>query len=192
MKILLFDTETTGLVVRGGDYTHPNQPEPAQIAAILADENKIYAAINLIVQVTVPIPEVASNIHGVTDEIAAEFGVPRRVALSAFNGLAKQADRFVCHNFDFDSIVIKALYHREKVPVLPMNPNFCTMKASTNLCKIPSPWKRGKDQYKWPKLSEVYEMFIDPAGFEGAHDAMNDVKATYEVWKYLRANGLGD
>lgn len=189
MKALLFDTETTGIVVRRGDHTHPNQPEPVQIGAILADENRVYAAINLIVQCSVPIPEGASNIHGITDEISAQYGVTRRAALSAFHNLAKQADVFVCHNFSFDSMVLKAMYHREGLPLLSMTPNFCTMLATTDVCKLPSSFKKGADQYKWPKLEEAYAMLIDPAGFDGAHDAMNDVMATYAVWKWLRNNG---
>ena len=45
------------------------------------------------------------------------------------------------------------------------------MLNTTKLCKIP-----GKYGYKWPTLSELH-MFLFGNGFEGAHDALNDVLA---------------
>ena len=53
---------------------------------------------------------------------------------------------------------------------------FCTMRAMTNVVKIPSP--RG---YKWPKLSEAYR-FLFNRDLEGAHDAMADVRACAEIY----------
>ena len=60
----------------------------------------------------------------------------------------------------------------------------CTMRIATNVLKIPGP--RG---FKWPTLQEAYKRLVDPAGFEGAHDAITDVKACAAVFYALEDGG---
>jgi hypothetical protein len=56
------------------------------------------------------------------------------------------------------------------------------MKASTDLCKLPSQFKRGG--YKWPKLQEAYKHFFGEE-FASAHDAMADLRACRRVFFHL-------
>jgi len=46
------------------------------------------------------------------------------------------------------------------------------MKESTDYCKIRNNW----GSYKWPSLIELHTKLFDE-GFDGAHDALADVKA---------------
>jgi DNA polymerase III epsilon subunit-like protein len=65
-------------------------------------------------------------------------------------------------------------------------PRFCTMKEAVDHCKLPNPKRPGT--YKWPSLQEAYQILIDSKGFSGAHDAMADARATYELYRVLRRN----
>ena len=57
------------------------------------------------------------------------------------------------------------------------------MMASSFVLKLPG---RFGNSYKWPKLSEAYETLVDEEGFEGAHDAMADVRACRAVYYKLK------
>jgi len=101
-----------------------------------------------------------------------------------------KADTLVCHNFGFDSLMLKVAAHRSGMigevvlDTLEVKSNFCTMLKSTQLCKIPGPYG-----YKWPKLEELYK-FLFNKSFEGAHDALNDVLATRRCYYELKRLGV--
>ena len=63
-------------------------------------------------------------------------------------------------------------------------PRFCTMKSTTDICRIPSP----RGGYKWPKLGEAYKHFFGEE-LQGAHDAMNDVRAAMRIYFHLKNGG---
>lgn len=180
MRTLVFDTETTGKSVKGGQLAQ--QPYIVQIAAVLFDERRPIAHFSA---VTVPefrgerapIPQEASNIHGITDELVDRVGVSYKVALPVFNNLAKRADRLVAHNIEFDDLLVRAAYSRiaAEQQVLWDLPKVCTMQSSETVLKLP-----GKYGYKWPSLLEAHQFFTGE-GFDGAHDAMVDVLACSRV-----------
>jgi len=185
-----FDTETTGLRKFKEPSSSPNQPDLVQLAALLYDEKEFYGAINLIVIPERPIEPEAEKTHGISMEKAQKFGVSRRSALSIFHNMAKRADYYVAHNLAFDLGIMETAYHRENQdPAALLRPKrFCTMLETTPLLKIPSPQIAGK--FKWPSLMEAYKAYIDPNGFEGAHDALADVRACVSIHRHLIANGL--
>jgi hypothetical protein len=55
----------------------------------------------------------------------------------------------------------------------------CTMEASTNVLRIPSPYRAG--EFKWPKLSEAYQHFTG-ALMQNAHNASADTAACAAVY----------
>ena len=60
----------------------------------------------------------------------------------------------------------------------------CTMKLSTDYCKIP-----GRFGYKWPSLSELHiKLFGED--FEEAHDASVDINATERSFWRLKQVGV--
>ncbi len=86
----------------------------------------------------------------------------------------------VAHNYEYDRDVLKGEFERlGKIPEFMSKNSFCTKDASTDIVKIKS--ARG---YKWPKLIETYE-FLFGEKFEGAHDAMADVRACKRVFLEL-------
>lgn len=187
MAFLFFDTETTGLPLFSAPGDHPAQPDCVQIAGLLADEHNVWGQFNFIVMSDKDSHEKALEAHGLTKEVIALFGVPRKTALNVFHHFLKKAEGIVAHNVDFDIKMTKIMYGQENVIVPNLPPLFCTMKSSVEVCKIP---KLKGSGYKWPNLQEAFRTLVDPKGFDGAHNAMVDVTACYEVWKKLRELGV--
>ncbi len=59
------------------------------------------------------------------------------------------------------------------------------MERTTNFCAIDGPYG-----YKWPKLSELHFKLFN-TGFEEAHNAAVDIKATAKCfWELKRLNKI--
>lgn len=186
---LVFDTETTGKAEFKLPATHASQPDLVQIGALLFDDEwKVRGEINLIVQ---PngwiIPKEVSDIHGITQDIADKCGVQRHIAVKAFIALASQATTFVAHNIQFDELIMNvAVFREELVQEFGLassrmkDSKFCTMHAMTSICKIPGRY----DDFKWPRLQEAFKHAFGKE-FEGAHDAMADVRACADIYRWL-------
>ncbi len=178
MIALFFDTETTGF--KSSTFT----PEIVQIGALLQDTEtkRVLAELNVIVTPNNPIPEVVSNIHGITDDIAARHGVPQIIAETAFTHLAKLADVVVAHNIAFDLGIIHDVWPMASQH-LENREQFCTMRKATDVCKLPPAkhYSGHVGKHKPPKLVEAYTYFFDQP-FDNAHDAMADVRACRDVY----------
>lgn len=182
--ILIFDTETTGKAFLKLPLDHASQPRIIQLGAILMDKEwQVRAEVNLIAK-GIDIPQEASAIHGITNEVANECGVPQGMLLDAFHELSKLAKVVVAHNFDFDrfmvarEMAIQTQCYGSFGHLKDMS--FCTMKAMTPICQIPGSY----DDFKWPKLIEAYRHCFNE-DFDGAHDAMADVRACARVYRWL-------
>lgn len=83
----------------------------------------------------------------------------------------------IAHNMQFDKNVLGAEMMRYgRVAQKKAYTWLCTMQASTDYCKLPGKY----GSYKWPQLMEVYVKLFGKE-FEGAHDALDDVKACAQV-----------
>ena len=174
MRILTVDTETDGF----------NDPHIIQLAAILTKDDNELASLNVLIKPDGwQVSEGAFNVHGISTGAATEFGIPIYAALWLFDELCGQADLVVAHNMSFDSRIIRGEYGRiEKV--WEPKATRCTMLATTNICKLP-----GKRGYKWPSLAEAHRFFFSE-DFDGAHDALVDVRACHKIHKHLIDNNL--
>jgi DNA polymerase III subunit epsilon len=139
---------------------------------------------NVIVQPGMPIPEVVSNIHGITEELADRFGMPTDYAESMFSHLAQQADLLVAHNIAFDLDIIAGVW-KTADGILAMKKQYCTMLEGARH-NIP---KAHTGRSKWPKLSDAYRHFYGRE-LEGAHDAMVDVRACRDVYFALQGQTM--
>jgi len=183
---IVFDTETSGLF----DFKRPaeaeGQPRLASAAFLFLDSSfNIEREYHCFVK---PdgwhMPEAASRVNGITQEMLRTNGVPLTNVLNAWNALLDQGCIFVAHNVDFDLKVMRGELRRRGLPDrFDETYSFCTMKASTPICKIPGP--RGN---KWPKLQEAYSFFFNEQ-FDNAHEALADARACAAVFK--RLNELG-
>jgi DNA polymerase-3 subunit epsilon len=183
MKILVFDTETTGLpkdmslpAIQSSD----NWPHLVSISwAVLDSEtNSVMKTHCYIVKPSKwTIPEESSRIHGITQDKALEFGIPLRDVIEEFNG--EQCDAMVAHNLKFDmNVVLNAIIWDLGIPFRGFaKRKFCTMEIGTPMCKIP-----GRYGYKYPKLKELYENVLGhPPKTEQLHNALFDTLYLCEI-----------
>ena len=114
MKFLVFDTETTGLPKdrNATPLQYWLYPYIVQFSWLVFDdkEMRITNINNHVVKLPdgVTIPEEASKIHGITNEIMMESGEDIRIVLDSFNEAVKNSQIIVAHNIKFDDKVVQA------------------------------------------------------------------------------------
>jgi len=190
--ILGYDTETNGFTNDREPPSHPSQPNLVQLACVLFDPRTgdELQSVSMIVRPEVDekgsplwtIPKAASDVHGITLDIAMRYGVPLRVAVATFTNLRAVASATVAHNINFDRIVLEAAIHRcNGKPAHPgPNVHYCTMRTATDIMKLPPSARmvaNGRNGFKPPKLIELHQWLFGE-GFEGAHNALADILAT--------------
>ena len=187
-QILFFDTETTGLPRYSKAHFSDlgNWPRIVQLSWVIAhsDGEIKKTEDNIIKPEGYEIPKEAANVHGITTEIAIEKGSDLTQVLETISEDIEEAQLLVCHNLSFDLPILKSELHRKKLNTDIRKSTFCTMKSSTNYCRIPNRYG-----FKWPKLEELYmECFNKP--MENAHNALADVMATQKCYFYLKNEGV--
>jgi DNA polymerase-3 subunit epsilon len=189
--LLVFDTETDSLVNKRIPADHPGQPRLVQLAAVLTSDagDRELGTLALIVRPEegIEIPKAASDIHGITTELARAVGVPLVVALAAFSHLAKASDRHVAHNVSFDMTVMAAAFARAGRPLPPLNP-ICTKELAEPITRLPPTARMIAtgfgNKFKAPTLGECVRHLFDEE-LTGAHDALVDVRACLRVYLEL-------
>jgi len=187
--ILFFDTETTGFFQDRLPYDHPDQPRLVQLAAQLTtDDGLPLSSISLIVNPGIAIPERASAVHGITNDIAEQVGISENTAIGIFAFMARRSAVVVAHNSKFDVGVMECVRARTSIP-LELPETFCTMENSSPIINLP-PTERmravGIMKPKPPKLEECIRHFFGEE-LEGAHDAMVDLVACRRVYFHLKS-----
>lgn len=182
MKLLFFDSETTG---KAKDINAPvenlsNWPRLVQLAWQVYDDNQnLIEEYDFIIKPNgFTIPLHASEIHKITTEKAILIGSDLIQVLNKFHASVSRVDLLIAHNFSFDFGVVGAEFLRNNFKnILNTKDHICTMKSSTDFCKINGPYG-----YKWPTLQELYfKLFNDSFN---AHNALDDIKATARCfWK---------
>lgn len=189
--ILFFDTETTGLPK---NWKAPvtdldNWPRLVQLAYLVYDHegNLLYSANEIIKPQGFSIPTEASNVHGITTEIAHQKGSNIKDVLEIFRMQLKRCDVIVAHNMAYDEKIVGSEFIRSGLEnLLDNKTRICTMMSTIDLCKI-----EGAYGYKWPKLEELHRYLFN-RDFEGAHDALADIEATARCFWELVKKGLVD
>ncbi len=149
------------------------------------------------VKVRDDIPPGATAVHGITRDMANTFGFTPSDVDKSFADMLYMADLLVAHNTPYDLEIME-----DNMP-LSFNygrsvPTFDTMRASTDIVKVPHtakqvayfrdfPEKKDAD-YKHPNLTETYKYFFG-VPFEGAHDAMADIRACRDIFMELIERG---
>jgi DNA polymerase III epsilon subunit-like protein len=176
MKILFFDTETTGLPKNWKAPVHQldNWPRLVQIAwqvyssngDLLEEHDYVIKPDGFIISLE------ASAVHKITTEKALETGLDLFTILKVFSSSVKSCGLMVAHNYSYDyNIMGSELLRNGLENSLKDKEHICTMNASTEFCKISGPYG-----YKWPKLEELYKILFDESF--NAHDALDDIRAT--------------
>lgn len=181
MRLLIFDTETTGLPrIRIPASKEPNNwPHIVSISWVILDNDIIVKQKSFIVKpLNWTIPEDSIRIHGITQQRAMSEGEDLAKVMGEF--LAEGYDRLVAHNIDFDyNVLYNAIHWDLELPFGSLYTKMiCTMELSRDICKL----RTNYGKYKSPKLSELYEYaFKRSPNKESLHSSMYDVLILTEV-----------
>lgn len=206
LKVLVIDTETTGLP-KGKDVYAENQPWPVQIGIILMDLSKDtfdHSSNHLVIppEGTFFNPK-AVEVHGLTEDIVRANGEDMLGVMEMLRDLRKRADIVAAYNLPFDERIIRSSSVRldssfEKDHVLGVHgdaiAHHCIMEYATNFFEtrrrksvgqvVASSTERRPLRMMHRKLVTVYEE-LKGVKLEGAHDALADAVAAAVVMKEL-------
>jgi len=193
MKVLVFDTETTGLPlfrVSPNESNFKDWPYIVQLSYIIYDttENKIVTTYNAIIKLPedVTISEETSSIHGITNGISQKSGFDIKDVLKVFKTAIETCDLIVAHNMDFDVDMVLTASLRSKVSVddLLSKEKYCTMANSKDICNIKAKSKNGGTFTKFPSLKETHSKLFDKEP-KNLHNAFNDVIVCLRCYYFL-------
>lgn len=186
MKVIVFDTETTGLPAeRNASYMETDKwPHIVQLSFVQydTDECKLLKAADFIISLpeNVEITAESQAIHGISPGRCRRQGVPIGTALEDFGACLRDSDIAVAHNLSFDKRVILAACRRERVPQYFFGdgksvPEYCTMQRTKDLPVVVAKNKQGEEYNKYPTLTELHQHLFKGAVPRGTHDALGDI-----------------
>ena len=176
MKVLVFDTETTGLPTeRNASIYHVDKwPYIIQLSYIIycTETNKMNIINDYInIPDSVKISKESQEIHKISRN-TLKGGIDIENALKKFNYYSNNSELVVGHNVSFDKRMLMVEGIRNKIRV-DISESYCTMKNSIELCKIEKVGKDGEKYYKYPTLSELYKKLFNIIP-KNTHDALID------------------
>lgn len=198
MIALFFDTETTG--VPSAD--NPDfKPALVQLGCILQDleSGLVLAEVKLIGNQPpgTLIPEPSQKFHGINNSMAARYGVHPDLIDVLLRALIAKANVVVAHNMEYDLKVVAANLPRSAA-LLEYKQHFCTMVSNLYIVRAPvqDPPKiyygmtsiPADAPFEPPSLVKTYRHYFND-DFEGAHDAMADIRATRDVLLKMIVDG---
>jgi DNA polymerase III epsilon subunit-like protein len=180
MKIVVFDTETSGLPSERNASIYETQKWPyiLQLSFIIydTDTNEIEKEYNKYVKINrnlVIINEEASKVHGITYDKLEKEGIDIKHVLTDFNNALIETDICVAHNITFDKLLILVEAIRNNIR-FNFKGQYCTMMNGKEVCKIERISPEGKTYYKSPKLIELYTHLFNEEP-KNLHDSMADI-----------------
>lgn len=187
MRILIFDTETSGLdpqwnVILQLSYQIVDSDSWATIKTV----NHFFSWPEDKTRVTME----AINVNGLTEEVLTSKQLSnRKSALEEFVTDKDSCNLLVAHNIEFDKKFILSSCREEGVKFASSgwSQSYDTMKRTTSYCQIPKVWGNG---YKWPKLTELADCLGIDYSRISLHDSSGDVELTKLCFKQILAEGL--
>jgi DNA segregation ATPase FtsK/SpoIIIE-like protein len=187
MRILVFDTETSGL--------NPQWNVILQLSYQIVDSNTWATQKTANHYFSWPenkarVTREAIIVNGLTEEVLASKQLSdRKTALEDFVKDKDSCDLLVAHNLEFDKKFIIASCREEGVKFANSDwaKSYDTMKRMTSYCQIPKDWGNG---YKWPKLTELADCLGIDYSQISLHDSSGDVELTKLCFEGIVAEGL--
>jgi len=196
MKVLVFDTETTGLPSRKGydkyyPYTELQHYDECRIVSIawnLYDNKELISSKYYIIKPdTFEIDDTSKSceINGITQVISEKDGINITDMFVELHTDLYNCDVIVAHNILFDKHILLSELHRYKrddmIVIFDSKDLYCTMNNTKDLLKIPMKY----GGYKSPKLTELYEFLFNET-FDNNHNALADVEACAKCYFKLK------
>lgn len=191
---LFYDCETSGLPDFKAPSEAEHQPYILQLSAILRDDDG--TEVRTFDRYIKPfegfkVDPKTTELTGITQEIIDTKGEDPETVIWDFLELVELAEyNVVGHNETFDARMVRIMLHKLQADesVLQkwkeLRQPYCTMVTCTDILKLP-PTDRmkaaGFHKFKSPKLAECYRYYFG-TDFDGAHNSLNDVRATIAVY----------
>ena len=184
MKVLIFDTETTGLPKNSkvpAWIEKDNWPHIVSLSWMIldTDTNKVTTTKSYIIYPhSWVIPEESTKIHRISHQDAIDKGCYLEGVIDEF--LNEKCDMYIAHNLNFDyNVLLNAIrWDIGRIQVKIDKIFRCSMESSRDICKIQ--WMyRG---FKSPKLSELYYyVFKREPDQKQLHGSLYDVQLLTEI-----------
>ena len=192
MRVLVFDTETTGLPTERNAPIQATDkfPHVVQLSYVVFDteQQHIVECVNDLIRLKMPIPPESTLIHGITDEQSQRNGIPMPVALAKFMSMLDTVETIVGHNLQFDKrmLQVEAIRHNFPVPFGLRWNEYCTMQKSRDVCQIVMEHKSTQTlYYKLPSLAELHDFCFQTVP-PNLHNALVDVLTCLRCYLYLQ------
>jgi DNA polymerase III epsilon subunit-like protein len=204
-NILVFDTETTGLIQKNAPLEE--YPYITQFSFIVYDiqNEMIRSSFNTYIKIpsNVIINDYVSQLTGVTNDICEERGIPITEALGIFYHTMSVCDCVIGHNIDFDiqmvniEIVrnlhslqhfpdIKNMFNTYRLFKLGIKTD-CTMRMTINSCSLYRTNEKNQKYKKFPKLVETYYHLFNETP-ENLHNSMVDTLICLRCYLKIKFN----
>lgn len=185
----IFDTETTGLPIfnttgfhRFPSFRFLNRYDSARVVSIswivADDDGKLIKQVYHVIRpldFVIDNDSKATEIHGITQEIAEENGVPWHTMYEEFMADLADCNTIVAHNIQFDlSVMLSEMFRynkQEGIDTFIEKNRLCTMKLG----------KLAMSQSRGPKLCDLYKHLCDEV-MKNAHDASYDTLVCYKCF----------
>lgn len=156
--IITFDLETTGVNVE--------ESRIVQIAAIKKNLDGSVEKKNILINPTIPIPNEATEVHGISDEMVKDAPTFKQIA-NSLKAWFKDCDIAGFNSDTYDVPLLSAEFNRLGLVFIDWELNFVdVLKLYRQL--YPN------------KLTDIYKRLFG-VDFDNAHDALSDVLATNAV-----------
>ena len=168
LQICFFDTETNGLPKKWGDFTDINMLE---LGWVITDINlNIIKEGNYLVKGDFEVPEIITQLTGITKEKTDDEGQPIKYVLKEFHEDLKKCEFIVAHNLQFDYGMMK------KELSTMINPKY--FKEFRSKIQLDSLWMFrqifNKSEIENHKLATIYN-HLHPIPYIQTHRALDDV-----------------
>ena len=168
MRVIYFDTETTGLDCRNCKII--------ELAMLTVENGEIIEEYDEFINVGEPLNPNIIDITGITDKMLETEGLDEETVASDLKSRINNTDWMVAHNAQFDlSFIYQLLYRHFPHETYDLVSGITWLDSLTVL----------KDRKAYPhKLSDAVEYYeIDEVNF---HRAIEDTKALYEITKAMK------
>lgn len=198
MKILVFDTETTGLPRHGAKLPNTQlYPYIVQFSWIVFDDSTMQLTNinNHLIKLPdgMTIPQESTNIHGVTNEMMQNCGEDIKLVLNTFHEAVSKSQIIVAHNIKFDDEIVQCECLRNNIVNFMANYHskirYCTMKYGKNITKIEreSKYQPGTTYFKPPKLFELHKHYFHSVP-QNLHNSLVDVFVCFRCFYVMMFN----
>lgn len=166
-RLVFIDVETTGLDPARGHRI-------IEIGAIAMENNQMISEFQSLVQVSYPIPQHVSKIHGITNDMLAGQSTPAQIYPEFKDFISDSL--LIAHNAKFDIEFLRSEFKRLNQSIT--NQSICTLELT----------RRRYPRLLNYKLSTIYRHLVGEQPADARkHRALDDARMVAAIWMAMAA-----